>query len=69
MWGHMLIFVVIAGFAILIFQLWAQRVLLVELVRQLRILNLMVEQIDGVDASEAGGIAQAELDRAAGRRG
>ena len=64
---NMLITVVVVGFAVVAFQIGAQRILLVELVKQVRILNMMVEQIDGVDASYVGERAQMEIDIAANK--
>ena len=63
----MLVGVVIIGFSIMAFQIGAQRILLVEMVKQLRMLNMMVEQIDGIDAFSVGERAQAEINIAAGK--
>ena len=59
--------IVAVGFGIIIFQLAVQRILLVTLVKQVGILNLMVEQLDGVDATGVAERMQAEMDIAAGK--
>jgi hypothetical protein len=63
----MLTAVVTIGFAIVIFQLASYRILLVTLVKQLGMLNMLVEQIEGVDPSGVGERMQTEIDIAAGK--
>ena len=63
----MLIAVLIVGFAVIAFQLSGIRILLVDHIKQMRMLNMMVEQMDGVDASFVEADAQREIDIAAGR--
>jgi hypothetical protein len=63
----MLIAVLIAGFAIISIQLNALRILLVDQIKQMLILNMMVRQIEGIDASFVNADAQHEIDIASGR--
>lgn len=63
----MLIAVVVIGFAIVVFQLSAQRVLLVQQVKHLMVISVMIEQLDGVDVSYAKEAMQRKIDIAAGR--
>ena len=65
----MAIYLLVIGIAILIFQLAAQRILLVALVKQLRMVTLMMEQDQRFDAESAGERAQLEIDIAAGTYG
>ena len=65
----MAIYLLVIGIAILIFQLAAQRILLVALVKQLRMVTLMMEQDQRFDAESAGERAQLEIDIAAGKYG
>lgn len=63
----MLIAILIAGFVIIAIQLNALRILLVDQIKQMLILNMMVRQIEGIDASFVNADAQHEIDIAAGR--
>jgi hypothetical protein len=65
----MLTAAVIIGFAIIIFQVGAQRILLVTLVKQVGMLNLLVEQLNVVDSAGVAERMQAEIDIAAGKHG
>jgi hypothetical protein len=58
---------IIIGIAIIIFQLAAQRILLVALVKQVRMATIMMEQDLGFDAEGAAEDAQREIDIAAGK--
>ena len=62
-------YLIAAGIAVIIFQLAAQRILLVALVKQLRMVTLMMEQDPRIDAESAGKVAQLEIDIAAGKYG
>ncbi len=58
---------IIIGLAVIIFQLAAQRILLVALVKQVRMATIMMEKDLGLDAESAAEDAQWEIDAAAGR--
>lgn len=60
-------YVIAVGVAIIIFQLAAQRILLVALVKQVRMVTLMMENDLNYDAETAGEKAQLEIDIAAGK--
>ena len=65
----MLIAVVVIGFAVLAFQLSGLRILILQLVKQLATTNLILEQLEGVDADGIAERVQAEIDIAAGKYG
>lgn len=62
----MLVAIVLIGFAIVIFQLAALRILFVDMVKQLRMLNFRAERGDGLAFLSVEEEAQTTIDRDAG---
>ena len=65
----MVAYLIAALIAVVIFQLAAQRILLVALIKQVRMITVMMEQDDRFDAESAAERAQFEIDSAAGKFG
>jgi hypothetical protein len=63
----MVYWIIAVGIGILIFQLAAQRILLVAIVKQVRMITHMMGQDERIDAEAAAMVAQVEIDIAAGK--